>query len=895
MSKLFSRIQYWLNRRQLEQDLAEEIETHRALKEQDLAKAGFSPTEAAAGSRRAMGNVLLAREDSRGQWISPWLDQLWQDIKYGLRQLRRNPGFTCVAVLTLAIGIGANAAIFTIVNGILLESLPYKDPHQLVLMFERLPNSSNRFGFSPPDFEFIRRESRSFSGMAAYRTGSYELSGIGQPQRVTIAPVSPEIFSVLGATPAAGRLLTEEDDHPNPQVVLITDGLWSRAFGRDPSVVGRSMTLDGSAYAIIGVMPRSFEFPPRTVEPNTEPAEAFVPIAFTPRERQGWGMRYNQPVLARLKPGVTIEQARSEIDSLIAPLRSHYPYMSTDPGFAIPMSPFREEVVRQSRRMLLVLMSAVAIVLLIGCADVAGLILTRSSSRQREMAIRSSLGGGPTRIFRQLLTEGVTLAAAGGLMALVLAWFSKRILISLAGEFLPRAESIAFNFRVVAFTAVVALLTPLVFAAMPAIRAAFSADGCGLSHNTRAASHGRTRSRLLGSFVVAQVALALVLSVGAGLLVRSLIRLLNTTSGFRPEHAVRVTAMLPSGRYQDGQKVRAFYDQAIQAAQRIPGVTHAAAGNDLPMAAVEVRAFSADGNARPISMANRMIAPHWTSADYFEALGIPLKRGRFFTEADNRTAQHAVIINESVARLVWPDVDPIGQRIRWGIDVPENPNPWMTIVGVVGDVKQKTLDVPTMPQVYVPTSQEIDPMFNSGLLRTVNLVVRANRDSGSLIADLRTAIRQLDPELPVKTQTLDEMIGDSVKPQRFSMGVVMLFAAIALLLAAIGIYGVLSNVVSQQTMEIGVRIALGARPFSVIWLVFRRSLAFTAIGVGIGTAGAFALTRLMSVMLYETRPTDATAFFGAALTLTLLAFAASLIPAWRATRIDPLAALTVDG
>jgi predicted permease len=323
-------------------------------------------------------------------------------------------------------------------------------------------------------------------------------------------------------------------------------------------------------------------------------------------------------------------------------------------------------------------------------------------------------------------------------------------------------------------------------------------------------------------------------------------------------------------------------------------VTHAAAGNDLPLAAGEMRAFSADGNALPIPIANRMIAPHWTSPDYFEALGIPLKRGRFFTQADNLTAQPVLIINEAVARLVWPDADPIGQRIKWGIDIPQNQNTWMTIVGVVGDVKQRTLDVPMMPQVYVPTSQETDPEFGSGLQRTVNLVVRANRDSESLIADLRTAIRQLDPELPVKTQTLGEMIDDSVKPQRFSMGAVMLFAAIALLLAAIGIYGVLSNVVSQQTMEIGVRIALGATTSDVIGMVLRRALTLIAIGVGIGTAGALAVTRLMSGMLYEIRPTDAIAFFGATLALALLAFAASLVPAWRATRIDPLEALAAD-
>src|SRR5215831_9989284 len=890
MRKLFRRIQYWMNRRRLEQELAEEIESHRSMKEEDFARSSLPPNEAVASSRRVMGNSLLAREDSRGAWIAPWFDQLCQDIGYGLRQLRRNPGFTCIAVLTLAIGIGANAAIFTIVNGILLESLPYRDPRELVLMFEHLPNAPGKFGFSPPDFEFIRREARSFSGMAAYRTGPYELSGIGESQRVIAARISPEIFSVLGATPAAGRLLTADDDSQRARVVLLSDGLWSRAFGRDPSAIGRPLMLDGVAYTVIGVMPQTFEFPPRGAEFNSDPAEAFLPISFSPVERQGWGMRYSNTVVARLKPGVTVDQARAEIASLVSPLIGQYPpqIAGFNSTMTIPIIPFNEEVVGRSRRMLLVLMSAVALVLLIGCADVASLILTRSSSRQREMAIRASLGGGPLRIFRQLLTEGLTLAVAGGAVALVLAYVSRQILMALAGEWLPRAASIAFNFRVVGFTAAVSLLTPLLFAVMPAVRAVLSNDSSGLTHNSRSSSASRARSRLLGTFVVAQVALALVLSVGAGLLVRSFVYLLNTDIGFRPEQVVRLTATLPSGRYGNGQRVRSFYQQAVEAAERIPGVTHAAAGNDLPLAAAERRAFTADGNAKPIPVASRLIAPHWVSSNYFDTLGISLKRGRFFTEADNQASQLVIIVNESIARMVWPDVDPTGQRIKWGTEV--SLSPWMTIVGVVGDVKHGALDVPAMPQVYVPTSQETDPEFNSGLQRTMNLVVRTTRDADSVIADLRTSIRQIDPQLPVITQTLTNMIGDSLRPQRFSMGAVMLFAGIALLLAAIGIYGVLSNVVSQQTMEIGVRIALGATISDVLWMVFRRALIFTTIGVVIGTAGALAVTRLMSSLLYGIRPTDGIAFFAAALALGLLAFAASLIPAWRATRIDLLEA-----
>ena len=891
MGNLLRRLSYWMHQRNLERELAEELEFHRAMKREELEREGLSSDEAAAGSSRALGNVLLAREDARAVWIWPWLDQLWQDCSYAFRQLRRNPGFTIIAVLTLAIGIGANTAMFTIVNSVLLEALPYKDPRQLLLMFEQLPNAPTKFGFSPPDYEFIRKEARSFSGMAAYQNVSFELSGIAESRRLAGARIAPEMFSVLGVAPAIGRSITPDDDRQRSNVVVLSYSLWSGALRRDPGVIGRAILLDRKPYTVVGIMPQSFEFPPRGMQLNGEPSDVFVPMSFSQIELQGFGMRYSNTVVARLKLNVSIDQARAEMATLLKPLLTQYPPVvaSFVNGYSIPVAPFDEEVVGRSRRMLLVLMATVGMVLLIGCADVANLILTRSSSRQREIAVRSSLGAGPMRIVRQLITEATLLAAAGGSLGLLIAYFSMRSLLAFSGQTLPRAESIAMNYRVIAFTAVIALATPLIFGLLPAFRAAFGSDAETLKNNALNATPGHTRSRLLGSFVIVQVALALVLSVGAGLLVRSFVRLLNTDPGFRPEQVVRLSATLPSGKYSTTPQVRSFYQQAIEAAERIPGVASAGAGNDLPLRVRERRAFAAEGNTRQIPDTSRLIAPTWISPGYFQALGVPLKRGRFFTDADNRNSQLVVIINEALARTFWPDADPMGSRIKWGIEA--SLSPWMTIVGVVGDVKQASLDTPAIPQVYVPLSQE---ELRGDLFRTVNLVLRSSRDADSLISDIRSSVRALDPELPLNTQPLTGFIAESVKPQRFSMSIVMLFAAIALCLAAIGIYGVLSNVVSQQTHEIGLRVALGATAGDVMRMVLRRAMTLLAIGVGVGVAGAFAFTQLMSGLLYEVRPTDATAFLGAALTLALLALLASVVPAWRATRVDPLIALKIE-
>jgi putative ABC transport system permease protein len=598
-------------------------------------------------------------------------------------------------------------------------------------------------------------------------------------------------------------------------------------------------------------------------------------------------MRYNQTVVARLRPGVSIEQARGEMDAVMAALAERYPpvlqgFLS---GLSIPLVPLGEETFGRSRTLLLVLMGAVAIVLLIVCADVANLMLTRFGSRRREVAVRWSLGASRMRIVRQLLTESLTIGMLGCALGLLFANLAMRRLLSFAAETLPRVESISFHPRVLAFAMALAILAPLLFGALPALRSVSGGAAGALKESLRTASAGRKDSRLLAALAVTQVALALVLSVGAGLLVRSFLHLLGTDPGFRPERTVRVTATLPSGGYTTRRQVISFFERAIEAARAVPGVRAAGAGNFLPLAVRERRAFTPEGGAQAASGKYRSVSPTWASPGYLEALGVPLKSGRFLREADG-PEQPVVVVNEVLAKTAWPGEDPVGRRLKWGIEASQSP--WMTVVGVVGDVKQSALEEPAIAQVYAPLALL---EFPSPIARTVNVVARSDRDPEALIADLREVVRRLDPALPLKAQPLGEMIRESLRPRRFSMTIVALFAVVALALAGIGIYGVLASIVTQQKHEIAIRIALGATGGTVIWMVLRRTLILMAAGVGFGTAGALGLTKVMASLLYEVRPTDGVAFFAAAVLLTLLALLASLAPAWRATRVSPLAAL----
>jgi predicted permease len=875
-------------------DVAAELDAHLHAHIDDNIRAGMTPDAARRHALVTLGGVAQTTEAYRERRTLPFVETTMQDIRYALRLLWKSPGYTLAAIAALAIGIGANTAVFSIVNGVLLKALPYRDPQQLVLLYEQLPNAPVKFGFSPPDFQIIRELAQSYSGFAAYLTRSYELSGGVAPQRLNGARISPAVFNVLGVAPAAGRALTEDDDRQNARVAVLSHGLWTRAFGRDPALVGKTVALDGRTYTVVGIMPERFVFPPRGGglgggQFNGEPADVFVPMSFLPFERQAFGMMYNNTVVARLKPGVSIERARAELSGLVASLLDRYPapIRQSVARLAIPIAPMYDETVGDSRRLIVVLMAAVGLVLLIGCADVASLILTRSAGRQRELAIRAALGATGARIVRQLLTEAFVLAATGSAVGLMLAYGLMRGLLVLAGDKLPRSESIGFDTRIVLFALALAIVTPLVFGVVPAFRAARAMDGDALKEGGRSLTSGRRKAWLLGSLVVGQFALALMLSVGAGLLVRSFARLLQTNTGFRFEHSVRATITLPIGRYAP-PKVRPFYQQSIDALRAIPGAAAVGAG-DLPLGVRERRSFSADARAREIPETSRLIAVIWTSGAYFEALGIPLTRGRVFTESDGPTAQQVAIVNERFARLTWPGADPIGRQIRWGLNIPENQSPWKTIVGVVADVKQAGLDTPTIAQVYVPVVQD-----DTSAARVVNLIVRSARDSVSLAADVRGVVQRLDASLPVTVQTLDDMVGESVKPQRFSMTVMTAFAGLALLLAALGIYGVLANAVAQQTQEIGVRVALGATTFDVMWMVLRRALTLMGVGLAIGVAGALAVTQTMTSLLFEVRATDSVSFIGAAALLAAVALIASLAPAWRATRVDPMVALRAE-
>jgi predicted permease len=558
---------------------------------------------------------------------------------------------------------------------------------------------------------------------------------------------------------------------------------------------------------------------------------------------------------------------------------------------------FKEEIVGHSRRLLLVLMGAVGIVLLIGCADVANLMLTRSAARHRELAVRSALGATQVRVVRQLLTESLVLGGSGAAVGLGLAFVIMHVVLPMAGEALPRPDDVQLNGRVVLFALALAMLTPLLFGVMPALRSAVRATATTLRDGPRTSTLDRGRQRLLGGLVVAQCALALVLSVGAGLLIRSFVRLSQTDTGFHAEQVVNAETVLPSGRYGTGALVKAFYREAVAAAATVPGVVSAGAATDRPLNVRERRVFTPDPSAQQTPGLGRTIANTWTVGRYFETLGIPLRAGRFFTDADDAPGgERVVIVSEMLARRFWPNGDAVGRRLKWGIE--SSPAPWMTVVGVVGDVKQGALDTEIVLQAYQPFMQAVPDGLGAPVIRffsEVNLIVRSERPSSAVIGELSAALRRLDPELAISNvQPVLEIVGDSVKAQRFSTMVLTIFAAVALLLAALGSYGVLANVVAQQRREIGVRLAFGASSSSILWLVLRRALTMMAIGTVVGLAGALALTRVMSGLLHEVQAHDAVTFAGATVGLALLLLFASLVPAWRATRVDPIVALRMD-
>jgi putative ABC transport system permease protein len=804
------------------------------------------------------------------------MQTLWQDLRYGARMLLKKPGFTLIAVITLALGIGANAAIFSVVNAVLLRPLPFKEPDKLMLIRETKLPQFPEFSVSPGNFLDWRKQNTVFERLVAFSGVSFNLVGADDPEQIRGMKVTDGFFAMLGAQPQVGRdFLPEEDQPGRDNVVILSHGLWQRRFGGDPKILNQTLTLSGQSYIVIGVMPATFRF-------GGSDLELWTPMAFTPQQAQNHGGHW-LGAIGRLKPGATEDQARAEMIAIAGRLAAQYPDANT--GWSVKLMPLLEYTVRSLKPALIVLLCAVAFVLLIACANVANLLLARAAGRQKEIAIRTAIGAGRARIVRQLLTESALLALLGGAAGLLLAKWGMDLLLKLAPQGLPRISNVSLDGRALAFTAVVTLLTGVIFGIVPALQSSRPNLNETMNDTGRGSTEGKRRQLVRGALVVLEVASALVLLVGAGLLIKSFWRLQQVDPGFNPNNALTMSVSLPRAKYpEDAQRV-AFFRQLLEKVGALPGVQAAGATNPLPMAGDTVYAFVVQGRAPLPPGAGQSTNFYAVSADYFKAMGIRLLRGRLLTERDAKDSPHVAVINETMAKKIFPDEDPIGKRITF--DGGDNNSDWHEIVGIVGDVKQYGLDQATPLQTYESYTQQTSP--------SMTLIARTAGDPASLTAAIRNAVLQIDKEQPVaNVRTLDQILSTSVAQQRFSTLLLGTFAAVAMLLAAVGIYGVLSYAVTQRTQEIGIRVALGAARSDVLRLVVGAGMRLTLIGVAAGLAAAFALTRLMSTMLFGVSAGDPMTFGLIALLLVTVALLACWIPARRATKVDPMVALRIE-
>ncbi|HEY6271767.1 MAG TPA: ABC transporter permease [Terriglobales bacterium] len=812
---------------------------------------------------------------------------LLSDVRYGLRMLAKNPGFTAVAALTLALGIGANTAIFSVVNAVLLQPLPYDQPDRLVSVVSTMLPSNRDANASYPDFLDWRARNHVFEGLAAFDTRGFTLTGTGTALRLNGAVVSADLFRLLGVNPALGRWFLPEEDKPGADqgtdAVILSQALWKRQFGSDAQVIGRTVQLDGKPFVIAGVMPGSFQFPP---PPQTDSPELWTTIAVD-AEAPGGGITTERgahylDVMARLKPGITVTQAEAEMRTIAGDLNKQFP--ENHPRGA-KVLPELSELAQNVRPALLILLGAVGCVLLIACANVANLLLARGTARQREIAIRSALGASRGRVMRQVLTECVVLSCLGGALGLLLAIWGIDLLVRVIPEGVPRLSEIGLDARLLVFAVVVSLLTGLLFGLVPAVQGSKTDLTEALKEGARGASEGVQRSRVRSTLVVGEVAIAMVLLVGAGLLMKSFVRLERVDPGFKADH-VLTFGLQPPSTYDIGRRQQ-FFRQVVARIHSSPGVRSASAVTPLPLGGDEADCgFQIEGSPVPEASAPNT---HYTAAepDYFRTMGIPFLQGRDFTPRDDLETTPVIIINQTLAELFFPGQNPIGQRIKPGIGNGYNEPPMREIVGVVGDVKPVRLNGPRSAQVYVPMAQS-----PSG---SVVIVARTATDPATIASAARDEVKALDKDVPVfAVKALDEYVGDSVSESRFTSRLLGSFAGLALILAAVGIYGVISYSVTQRTHEIGVRIALGAGLGDVLKLVVGQGVRLALAGIGIGAVAALGMTRLLRTMLFGVQPSDPLTFALVSSILCAAALLATYVPARRATKVDPMVALRYE-
>jgi putative ABC transport system permease protein len=806
------------------------------------------------------------------------MNAFWQDMRFAVRMLRKNWTVTAIVVVVLGLGIGANTSIFSVVNAALLQPLPYADPDRLVRLSEDSPNVP-QMSISYPNFLDWREQNKVFSGIAAMQFRSLNLTGVDQPERLAGRGVSAEFFDVLGVAPALGRSFSPAEDRPGvTPVCIISHGLWQRRFGSDAAIVNKQVTMSDTSYTVIGVLPQSYVF--------GTPTDVFVPIGLRADEMKERGSHPGIYAIARLKPGVTVETARAELIAMAQRIGEQYGMK----GNSATLTPLREVFVGDIRTTLLILLGAVGFVLAIACANVANLLLARAATRNKEMAIRTALGAGRWRLIRQLLTESMMLALVGGTLGLLLALWGVDLLRSASADSLPSTAVIKLDGRVLIFTLGVSLLTGVIFGLAPALGAAQTDLQNTLKEGARGSTGGR-RHWLRSTLVVTEVALSLVLLVGAGLLIKSFLRILDTDPGFKPQNLLTMQLAL-SAKKDEGGKVLNFFNDLNRRVAGLPGVEAAAFSNGIPLGATADTSFAVVGRpkAEPGKQPQTML--YITGPEYLQAMGIHLIKGRFFTPQDTQKSPRVAVIDETFVRQQFPNEEPLGHFIAGD----GKTNPDGEIVGVVAHVKHFGLDAVerVQPQLYLPFNQAPNDMLPF-LAPRMNLIVRTTADPLSLTAAVRREVQALDPNQPVfNVSTMQQTIDQSLGTQRLSMTLLAILASLALILAAVGIYGVMSYTVSQRTHEIGIRLAIGAQQRDVFRLVLGHGMTLTLIGVVIGLMGAFGLTRLMTRMLFGVEPTDPTTFVGIAILLIGVALVACYLPGRRATRVDPMVALRYE-
>jgi putative ABC transport system permease protein len=798
--------------------------------------------------------------------------------------LANAPGFTAIAVLTLALGIGANTAIFSVVNGVLLKPLPYPAPQQLVTVWGRftgigLPNDRN--WFSAPEFRDLQELNKSFSAVAAMTDDSFNITGGGAPERVVGADVSPSLFSMLAIRPVLGRVFLPDEEQPgHDQVVLIGYGLWKARFGGDPAIVGRTLTINGKPMTVVGILPTGFDYP---LNAEMWKPLAFAPADLTPDNRGNHGYE----VLARIKPNLTLDQAQADMQAItkvIIERNRDYPYQRFN--YELELVSLLEETVGDIKAALWILIAAVGFVLLIACVNVASLLLARASAREREMAIRASLGAGRKRIARQLLTESVLLAICGGGAGLLLTPMALQEIIRLGANALPRAADVKLDGWALFFTMVVTLGTGILFGLAPALQASRRAPFEDLKEGGRSGTPNTVSSRLRRVLVVSEMAFSVVLLVGAGLLMRSFLRVLAVDPGFHADRVLTMRVSLPQERYSKPEQVRTFYREVIRRIDALPGVQAAGATAVLPLTELGGSGTTTvDTQAVPLDQ--RTPEADWRpiTPGYFEAMQIPLLSGRYFSESDIDTAAPVAIVDDTFARAYWPNESPIGKRVHLG--GMRSTAPWMTIVGVVGHVHYRALEAPSRVEIYWPEDQR---PYN-----TMSLAIRTGQDPLALMQAVKDQVQAVDPDQPVyQVRTISQLKSEWVSRRFLTLLLVGLFAVFALVLAAIGIFGVMAHSVTPRTHEIGIRLALGANPRDVMRMILGQGAALTGIGLTIGVIASVALTRLMSAILYGVSAYDPVTFVGVALVLIIVALVACYVPARRAMRVDPMVALRYE-